>query len=298
MRSPSHEDETRGTSPPVLTQTHVRRTDAASVLPPMWRVMRDAPADGVRNMAVDAALMDRARETGESVWRCYAWTTPTISFGRHESIAGRYDAASVARAGLDAVRRPTGGRALLHGREVTYSATLPLASGTSWRDAYAAINGILLDALHRLGVPATIADTSPTVPLDRDATPCFDRPAAGEIVIGTAKLVGSAVWRSDGAYLQHGSILLHDDQALLARAMMDGAAHALAATPPPPAATLHEYFATSGSRCPTWDVVAEALERALAARADVAPLWFDAKLRDASARCAEQSERPDWLWRR
>ncbi len=136
----------------------------------------------------------------------------------------------MAATGLAAVRRPTGGRALLHAREVTYSATFTLAAEAGWRDAYSAINRILQGALQTIGVNATLAASRP--PMAPDGPVCFDQPAEGELVMAGRKLVGSAVWRQGMRYLQHGSILLHDDQALLSRA-------AVCPLPPtPPAAAL------------------------------------------------------------
>jgi lipoate-protein ligase A len=265
-------------------------------------------------MALDMALLERARTVGEGVWRCYAWSRPTVSFGRNESVAGRFDRASVTQAGLDAVRRPTGGRALLHGREVTYSATLPLADSIGWREAYAAINAILLDALRELGVAATLvsndwpadvdaaaADAAPprSAPTRPDGPLCFERPALGEIAVGAAKLVGSAVWRERGAYLQHGSILLHDDQPLLLRATIpDAPDHQRAHGSLPPAASLDACFAADGRPTPTWSDVADALEASLARRADVRVLPLDRALVEATSHAADAYTRDGWLWRR
>jgi lipoate-protein ligase A len=182
-------------------------------------------------MAIDAALLAAAMP-GIGVWRWYGWSAPTISFGRNERVAGRFSSASVAAAGLTAVRRPTGGRALLHAREITYSVTLGLAPEAGWREAYDAVNHILHAALRRLGVDAQRAGAQP--PVAPDGPVCFDRPAEGELVVGGRKLVGSAVWRQGTRYLQHGSILLHDDQAMLTTASL----HPL--DPIPPAAALLE----------------------------------------------------------
>ena len=169
-------------------------------------------------MAIDVALMARARSTGESVFRVYQWIRPTLSLGRNQLGKGRYAGDLLAARGVDVVRRPTGGRAILHWRELTYSVTAPAAGLGALPEAYAAINEILLKALRSLGVDAVVAEA----PAARrpDSTPCFAEPSAGEIVIrangGTGKVVGSAQYREDGVLLQHGSILLHDDQDLIA----------------------------------------------------------------------------------
>jgi lipoate-protein ligase A len=188
--------------------------------------MLSAPADGAQNMAVDHALLDRAATHDEAVLRLYAWQAPTVSLGLHEK--ARFDAARAAAEGLAVVRRPTGGRALLHHREVTYSVTAP-AHGAAMREAYAIINRLLLAALQRLGVAAAEAPRRGR-PLAPDGAACFAEPNVGEIVVDGRKLVGSAQRRDERAFLQHGSILLHDDQPRVAA--LRGAA------PPPPAATL------------------------------------------------------------
>lgn len=239
-------------------------------------------------MAVDAALLEHARTSGDGVWRCYAWHRPTVSFGRHEVTRGRFDARSIARAGLDAVRRPTGGRALLHAREVTYSVTFPLAASIAWKVAYGAVNAMLLEGLRSLGVNAMSVSDEYAAPVRPDGPVCFDVPAAGELVVGRAKLVGSAVWRDRGAYLQHGSILLHDDQSMLA----DASCTTLPITPV--AASL----ATCCAEVPSWSDVANALESVVRRRFVVQPFAEPAGF-SALVDTHEQSlARPDWLWRR
>jgi lipoyl(octanoyl) transferase len=169
-------------------------------------------------MAIDMTLMARARSTGESVFRVYQWARPTLSLGRNQSARGRYAEDLLAARGVDVVRRPTGGRAILHWRELTYSVTAPAAGLGPLHEAYAVINRVLLEALHSLGADAVVAQATAARP--PDSTPCFSEPSAGEIVIrargGTGKVVGSAQYREDGVLLQHGSILLHDDQDLIA----------------------------------------------------------------------------------
>jgi lipoate-protein ligase A len=165
-------------------------------------------------MARDSALQARAAETQETVFSVYSWTRPTLSFGRNQPAIGLYDIQRIKAAGLDVVRRPTGGRAILHDREVTYSVTAPIDAAEPLRDAYARINRILLDGLARLGVMAGIAAPSERAPAP-SIRPCFETPGEGELVADGGKLVGSAQWRDGGALLQHGSILVEDDQSSL-----------------------------------------------------------------------------------
>ena len=179
-----------------------------------WRLLLAQPRPGAENMARDMALQLRAGKTFETVFSVYAWSRPTLSFGRHQPARGLYDLEKIRGADIDVVRRPTGGRAILHNREITYSVTAPLDDTSSLRATYARINRILLDGLARLGVSATLASVhqraeSPTI------RPCFETPGEGELVADGKKLVGSAQWRDQGALLQHGSILVGDDQSSL-----------------------------------------------------------------------------------
>ncbi len=149
-------------------------------------------------MALDHALMRRAARTGERVIRVYTWSRPTLSFGRNEPAFRRPD--------LDIVRRPTGGRMILHHRELTYSMTLPEVGRP--KETYHRLNTILAAAVTRLGAPVTIATEGVT----RTQGPCFVAPSPGELTYEGRKIAGSAQWREHGAVLQHGSILVDNDQ--------------------------------------------------------------------------------------
>lgn len=257
-------------------------------LPRRWEILHSPAADGVTNMALDAALLDTVRD-GVAVWRWYGWETPTVSFGRNERVRGRFDAASVAAAGLAAVRRPTGGRALLHSQELTYSVTLPLSGEQSWRPTYAAINAVLWHALHRLGVPAQL---SPGVGAVRpDGPVCFDAPAEGEIVVAGRKLVGSAVWRQGNGYLQHGSLLFVDDQARLATAAR------VPLPPAPPAASLMALLPGRSAGDLT-EAVMTAVRETLATVVDLAPYGPSAALHLSTASHIRHLTDAGWLWRR
>jgi lipoate-protein ligase A len=103
---------------------------------------------------------------------------------------------------------------LLHHREATYSVTAPIAAGDTLHASYGRINAILMNALLKLGVSAAIATPQPRATLP-NGTPCFAEPSRGELIVGGRKLAGSAQWRHDGALLQHGSILIEDDQSMI-----------------------------------------------------------------------------------
>jgi lipoate-protein ligase A len=242
--------------------------------------------DGAANMALDHALMSRARATGEAVLRVYTWSRPVLSLGRNQRAVGIYDDAALADRAIEVVRRPTGGRALLHLREVTYSVTAPATSGLT--ETYRRINALLVDALARLGVLA-----EPAVPATRSpipsGLPCFAEPSAGEIVVGAKKLVGSAQWRDDGALLQHGSIILHDDQSVIPSLMREPTVS------PSPAA-----LADLLGRTPSVDEVAEALFAAVRSSEDSTTSILEESeiARLDVARCLTTYSDPLWTWRR
>lgn len=239
-------------------------------------------------MALDHALMERARRSGERVFRVYSWSSPTLSLGRHQVAKGRIDADATRALGVALVRRPTGGRALLHHREVTYSVTTGLSRDDSVRDWYTAINRILLDALHALGVNAQTAAPVGRTPLPATAS-CFVQPDEGEITVNGRKLVGSALLRQQDALLQHGSILLEDDQPLLNAVLPDGELR------PAPAGTLREALRVM----PSLRDVAAALFSALAAAPGVetSTLEEDTNLRDEAAAWERVYASEDWTYR-
>lgn len=254
-----------------------------------WRVLLDRARPGAENMALDEALLGRARRTGEIVVRLYAWETPTLSLGRNQDGRDRYDLARAAELGVQFVRRPTGGRAVLHHREITYSVTARTDTLGMLPESYARINRLLVEALRALGAPAEIAEPAGAA-MRPGVAPCFERPAPGEIMAGGRKLVGSAQWRDDDALLQHGSILVDDDQMLSAELLRES--HA----PPPPAATLR---ALTG-RAPSLDEAARCFGDAIAVLEDstVASLALDPDTTCEAARLRAHYDDPHWTWRR
>ena len=85
----------------------------------------DSPRPGWANMAIDQVLLQRAQHQGESWLRLYQWAPHCLSFGRHEPASRRYDPERIQELGIDTVRRPTGGRAVWHARELTYAVVAP-----------------------------------------------------------------------------------------------------------------------------------------------------------------------------
>lgn len=253
-----------------------------------WRLMLLPPRNGAENMARDSGLMDRARETGEAVFSVYSWQRPTLSLGRNQTARGKYDLAEIARRCMDVVRRPTGGRALLHHREVTYSVTTPVVTGQSLAETYHRINALLIDGLVSLGVNA--AEASPDARgLPPGEIPCFSEPSRGELTVGARKLVGSAQVREDGALLQHGSILIEDDQQLISDVSLSQPANAIVP------ATL----AGAMGRVPEVSEVALALFAAVIRREDASATHMEeADVEDFTARHIDRYASEWWTWRR
>jgi len=188
-----------------------------SVRPGSLLVWPHETASGARNMALDEAAMRPAR-TGDVILRVYEWRPACVSLGRNQPTAGILGGspASGLVPGRDVVRRPTGGRSVYHGPEVTYAVTAPDRFLGGPREIYRAVHRAIGAALRTIGVP--VDPTGPDaygpryarLPVDLDE--CFVAPAPGEITVGGRKLVGSAQWRNRGAVLQHGSILLRNEQ--------------------------------------------------------------------------------------
>jgi lipoate-protein ligase A len=241
-------------------------------------------------MARDVALMDRARKTGEIVFSVYGWTRKTLSLGRNQRAKGCYDLGRMHEMGVDLVRRPTGGRALLHHREVTYSVTAPLDQGDSLRDAYQRINRILLSGLQQLGVQASVADPPGRAAMPTDS-PCFATPVRGELISDGRKLVGSAQWRDRASLLQHGSILIDDDQSLIRLFSLGSEAQ----DPVPIPATLTHAL----GRAPEISEVSNALFESVRALEDPTASELDeSEVQNATLAELPRFENELWTWRR
>ncbi len=222
----------------------------------------------------------------------YSWTHPTLSFGRHQPATGMYDIAKIRSANVHVIRRPTGGRAILHDHEVTYSVTAPVIDAAPLRETYARINRILLDGLGRLGVDVELAAPSERAPVP-STRPCFETPGAGELVARGSKLVGSAQWRDEGALLQHGSILVDDDQSALSSLAAPGTAPAGDSIPRP--ATLHALL----GRCPDIAEVAHAMFDAVRSREDQeAREMAEEEIREETMSRIPHFLDEGWTWRR
>ena len=177
---------------------------------------RHAPASAAFNMALDEALLDSACK-GESppTLRLYGWSEPAVSIGRHQR-ASDVDLAFCRERSIPVVRRPTGGRAILHGLELTYSfsAHLPLPGfGRSVLDSYGTLSRAFMHAFRSLGLAALNGSRRKKGPGPDGANPlCFASASYGEISIGGKKIIGSAQRRCPYGFLQQGSIPLALDR--------------------------------------------------------------------------------------
>jgi len=181
--------------------------------PATWRLLLDGEADGATNMAVDEAILDAVVEGhGPPTLRFYGWSPPCLSLGRNQPLA-EADLEACRAAGVDVIRRPSGGQAVLHRAELTYAVALsqddPRSEG-GVLGGYRRLSEGLLAGLRRLDVDAVQACGAR--PAEGPPSPiCFDRPTDYEICFGGRKLIGSAQWRRRGGVLQHGSLPLRGD---------------------------------------------------------------------------------------
>ena len=169
-------------------------------------------------MAVDQALLEGVAAGHVPVLRFYRWRPACLSFGRNQRARGVYDGERARALGIDVVRRQTGGLAVLHDAELTYAVALPAVAFGGPRATYAAINRALALGLRTLGVAADLAGGArrdQARAAFEQAHPCFEAPAAGEVVVGGRKLVGSAQRVERRTILQHGSILLDGSQSVV-----------------------------------------------------------------------------------
>jgi lipoate-protein ligase A len=187
------------------------------------RLLIDPPQDGAWNMAVDEALLQEAAGSGIATLRFYQWNQPTLSLGYFQKYADRESHAE--SVSTECVRRQSGGGAIMHDRELTYSLTIPRGHwlATDAQGLYVAVHNAIAAVLRNYlpdGVSPDrlcLYDAESAVGLDDEPFLCFARRSRGDIVYTaptpaapplTHKIVGSAQRRSRGAVLQHGSILL------------------------------------------------------------------------------------------
>ncbi|HEX6311829.1 MAG TPA: biotin/lipoate A/B protein ligase family protein [Acidimicrobiia bacterium] len=173
-----------------------------------WRLVDDLGGglDAAEQMAADVALLDEVAAGALPALRLYRWSPPALSLGRFQP-DDDVDSVACRHYGVEVVRRPTGGRALLHGADLTYAVAMPLTAVGPARDSvdarYRLVAGALVAGLAELGVDAAVARTG-----GAPGPVCFAGQQGADLRVGERKLCGSAQLCRDGAVLQHGAILL------------------------------------------------------------------------------------------
>jgi len=170
---------------------------------------------GEKNMQIDSDLLDFAikNKLSEPIFRLYAWSPACVSLGRNQS-DGFLDLEFLKSKNIDVVRRLTGGRALLHDKELTYSYICPIASlenGESVVNSYKEISKFLIDAFEKLSIPLEFGQKRPHTKFDY----CMSVSTGADLSFEGKKLIGSAQFRKEGYILQHGSILFDFDKNLV-----------------------------------------------------------------------------------
>ena len=174
------------------------------------RLLIDEPAAGAWNMAADELLGRQVEEGGPATLRFYRWQPATLSLGYFQGIAERES--HPASAGCAVVRRQSGGGAILHDAELTYSYAAPSRGTTdrAARDLYLAFHETLIEALASFGIAAEICGDARCAAacVAHPSFMCFSRRAREDLLVGEHKIAGSAQRRQRRALIQHGSILL------------------------------------------------------------------------------------------
>jgi lipoate-protein ligase A len=183
--------------------------------PENWRLLRTPPAEGAWNMAVDEAILEStAQGIMPPTIRLYAWSPACLSLGYAQSFDD-IDLENLDKFGWDKVRRPTGGRAILHTDELTYSIcgskNSPLLMG-SVLESYQRLSRGLLEALRLIGIESDLPKlTNESRSTSTQNPVCFEVPSNYEITVGGKKLIGSAQSRKKNGVLQHGTLPLCGD---------------------------------------------------------------------------------------
>ncbi|TGB05397.1 lipoate--protein ligase family protein [Halobacillus salinus] len=170
------------------------------------------------NMALDEALMNWHREGKiPPVLRFYGWEPAGLSVGYFQKVKGKIDLEGVKRHGYELVRRQTGGRAVLHDKELTYSVIVSEdheEMPASVKEAYLVLSKGLLEGFRSLHIPADFAVPEGKLETN-DSAVCFEEPSWYELIVDGKKAAGSAQTRKKGIILQHGSIPIDVDDVKL-----------------------------------------------------------------------------------
>jgi lipoate-protein ligase A len=201
----------------------MKPTDFNRLFMTNWRLLRTPPSTGAWNMAADQAILEHIHR-GESkpTLRLYAWNPPCLSLGYAQPFKD-VDVERLRARGWDVVRRMTGGRAILHTDELTYSVSGSaedriLAGGVL--ESYNRLSKALLYAVRMLSVPVEVKEYAESPGGQHTNPVCFEAPSTYEITVNGRKLIGSAQARRKEGVLQHGSLPLTGDLARICDALV------------------------------------------------------------------------------
>ncbi|RKQ88757.1 lipoate--protein ligase family protein [Brockia lithotrophica] len=187
-----------------------------------WRLVETWDGDPHWNMAVDEAILQtHVAGLTPPTLRFYTWKPYALSLGYAQKVSTAADVEALARHGVVLVRRPTGGRAVFHADELTYSVVLSVGhrlAPESVLASYRLLSAGLLAGYRILGIPAELAPETNRDARTKDSgssPDCFDTPSPYELVVEGKKIAGSAQMRSEGGVLQHGSLPITSDVDLL-----------------------------------------------------------------------------------
>ena len=182
----------------------------------IWRLLHYRSGDAFENMALDEAVFrETVRNNRPPTLRFYGWRSPAVSIGYFQKLENEIHADRCRASGVDIVRRITGGKAVYHRDEVTYALTAGRSASLFPDDisrTYEIISRCLARGLSFLGINARMAKADPGAALHtRRESCCFSVPFGSELLVEGRKICGSAQTRTQGGFLQHGSLLMRFD---------------------------------------------------------------------------------------
>ncbi|MHB9132998.1 MAG: lipoate--protein ligase family protein [Armatimonadota bacterium] len=185
-----------------------------------WRFLPPIDGSGAYQMAADVAVLESIRAgISRPVLRFFRWTPACVTLGKFQPAKGNVQLENCRRLGIDVAKRPTGGRAILHDHEVTFSIILAEHdlpdAGSNIMESYRALGKALVAGLRQLGLPAELVDrhaqpgagTAPTLAAAGNPA-CFAAKARCDLMVNGRKIIGSAQLRKDGIILQQNSLPL------------------------------------------------------------------------------------------
>lgn len=178
-----------------------------------WRVVKNKTYNGAMNMAIDEAIMIAYKEgKSKPTLRFYTWSPHCLTIGYFQNLEKEVDLVKCNELNIDCVRRATGGRAVLHQNELTYSIVVGEDNelmDKSINASYKFISQGIAKGLEIEGIKIDKLSTGERISREKLSAACFNAHASYEITINNKKIVGSAQHRKDGVILQHGSIVLN-----------------------------------------------------------------------------------------